>query len=151
MGNEKRLLSDLAEYRARNKSLEEELHKVKAARSVDDLQRKELEEQLEAEQYFTTLYKTQVNELTDEVEDAKERERENQNDKETLIQQLKGLMARADSDARARRITEEDCAELEKEKLLIEHELKEVNDKNKGHYEVSKCYWHPQKTQNQTF
>merc|ERR1712223_960096 len=102
------------------------------ARSVDDLQRKELEETLEAEQYFTTLYKTQVNELTDEVEDAKERERENQNDKETLIQQLKGIMARADSDARARRITEEDCAELEKEKLLIEHELKEVNDKNKG-------------------
>ena len=47
---------------------------------------------MEAEQYFTTLYKTQVNELTDEVEDAKERERENQNDKETLIQQLKGLM-----------------------------------------------------------
>ena len=37
--NEKRLLRDLAEYRERNKSLEEELHKVKAARSVDDLQR----------------------------------------------------------------------------------------------------------------
>ena len=39
--NEKRLLRDLAEYRERNKSLEEELHKVKAARSVDDLQRYE--------------------------------------------------------------------------------------------------------------
>ena len=59
-----------------------------------------MEEQLEAEQYFTTLYKTQVNELTDEVDDAKERERENQTDKETLIHQLKSLAARADSDAR---------------------------------------------------
>merc|ERR1712228_94160 len=130
--NEKRLLRDLAEYRERNKSLEEELHKVKAARSVDDLQRKELEEQLEAEQYFTTLYKTQVNELTDEVDDAKERERENQTDKEALVLQIKSLAARADSDARSRRVAEEDCAELEKEKMMIELELTEVNDKNKA-------------------
>ena len=62
--------------------------------------RKELEEQLEAEQYFTTLYKTQVNELTDEVDDAKERDRENQNDKEALVLQIKSLVARADNDAR---------------------------------------------------
>lgn len=61
--NEKRLMRESAEYRERAKSLEEELHKVKAARSVDDLQKKELEEQLEAEQYFSTLYKTQVREL----------------------------------------------------------------------------------------
>ena len=44
------------------KSLEEELYKLKASRSVEDLQKKELEEQLEAEQYFSTLYKTQVGE-----------------------------------------------------------------------------------------
>jgi Rho-associated protein kinase 2 len=130
--NEKRLLRDLAEYRERNKSLEEELHKVKAARSVDDLQRKELEEQLEAEQYFTTLYKTQVNELTDEVDDSKERDRENQNDKEALVLQIKSLVARADNDARALRVAEEDCAELEKEKMMVELELTEVNDKNKA-------------------
>ena len=61
--NEKRILRDISDYRERTKSLEEELHKVKAARSVDDLQRKELEDQLEAEQYFSTLYKTQVKEL----------------------------------------------------------------------------------------
>ena len=42
------------------KSLEEELYKLKASRSVEDLQKKELEGQLEAEQYFSTLYKTQV-------------------------------------------------------------------------------------------
>ena len=55
---------------------------------------------MEAEQYFTTLYKTQVNELTDEVDDAKERDRENQNDKEALVLQIKSLVARADNDAR---------------------------------------------------
>ena len=87
---------------------------------------------MEAEQYFTTLYKTQVNELTDEVDDSKERDRENQNDKEALVLQIKSLVARADNDARALRVTEEDCAELEKEKMMVELELTEVNDKNKA-------------------
>ena len=33
---------------------------------------------------------------------------------------------------RARRVAEEDCAELEKEKMMIELELTEVSDKNKA-------------------
>ena len=65
-------MREAAEYRERSKSLEEELHKVKAARSVDDLQRKELEEQLETEHYFSTLYKTQVRELQGEIDEAKD-------------------------------------------------------------------------------
>ncbi len=130
--NEKRLLRDLAEYRERNKSMEEELHKVKAARSVDDLQRKELEEQLEAEQYFTTLYKTQVKELTDEVDDAKERERELRLEKDAIDLRLKAVGAKADSEAMARRVAEEDIAELEKEKMMVDLELEEVNAKNKA-------------------
>merc|ERR1712048_1520460 len=98
--SEKRLLRDLAEYRERTKSLEEELHKGKAARSVDDLQRKELEDQLEAEQYFTTLYKTQVRELTDEVDEAKERQLELEREKEAYSNQLSGLAARAENESR---------------------------------------------------
>jgi hypothetical protein len=35
------------------KVIDEELQKLKAQRSVDDLQLKELQEQLEAEQYFS--------------------------------------------------------------------------------------------------
>jgi hypothetical protein len=35
---------------------------VRSARAVEDLQRKELEDQLEAEAYFSGLYKTQVRE-----------------------------------------------------------------------------------------
>jgi hypothetical protein len=36
------------------------LFQVRSARAVEDLQRKELEDQLEAEAYFSGLYKTQV-------------------------------------------------------------------------------------------
>merc|ERR1719266_3175346 len=120
--NEKRLMRDIAEYRERAKSLEEELHKVRAARSVDDLQRKELEDQLEAEQYFSTLYKTQVRELQDEVDEAKERQLELEREKEAYSNQLSGLAARAENESRAKRVAEEDMAELEKEKMMIELE-----------------------------
>lgn len=96
------------------------------------MQRKELEEQLEAEQYFTTLYKTQVNELSDEIEDAKERERELKGEKETFLAQLRTLAAKVDSEAQKRRIAEEDIAELEKEKMMIELELEEIQAKNKA-------------------
>lgn len=87
---------------------------------------------MEAEQYFTTLYKTQVNELTDEVDDAKEREREIKSEKDTLLNQLKSLAGKMESEALARRVAEEDIAELEKEKMMVELELEEVNAKNKA-------------------
>merc|ERR1712025_1398557 len=99
MGSEKRLQRDLSDYRERTKSLEEELHKVKAARSVDDLQRKELEDQLEAEQYFTTLYKTQVRELTDELDESKDRQLEVEREKQALVDEFKDLAARADQES----------------------------------------------------
>ena len=50
---EKQLTREVTQLREGKKSVEEELHKVKAARSVDDLQMKELQDQLEAEQYFS--------------------------------------------------------------------------------------------------
>ena len=130
--NEKRVLRDLSDYRERTKSLEEELHKVKAARSVDDLQRKELEEQLEAEQYFTTLYKTQVRELTDEVDEAKEKTQELENEKKSLIEQMKIIATQAETEAMERRVIERDLTELEREKMILDLELEESRGKNKA-------------------
>jgi chromosome segregation ATPase len=98
--NEKRLMREAAEYRERAKSLEEELHKVKAARSVDDLQRKELEEQLEAEQYFSTLYKTQVRELQGELDEGKEHLSELEREREALAYQLQQAHLRSDNESR---------------------------------------------------
>jgi Rho-associated protein kinase 2 len=130
--NEKRLLREAAEYRERAKSLEEELHKARAARSVDDMQKKELEEQLEAEQYFSTLYKTQVRELQGELDEGKEQLAELQREREALSYQLQQVHLRCDSEARERRVAEEDIGELEKEKMMIELELKDVSAKFKS-------------------
>merc|ERR1712172_409308 len=53
--NEKRLIRDSAESRERSKSLEEELHKIRSARAVEDLQRKELEDQQEVDEGKTKI------------------------------------------------------------------------------------------------
>ena len=63
------LLKDLSEYRDVKKKLDDEICKLKVSLSVNDVQMKELQDQLEAEQYFSSLYKTQQKETKEELED----------------------------------------------------------------------------------
>lgn len=51
------------------RTLEEELMRVKSNWQRDQLQMKELQESLETEQYFSTLYKTQTYELKEEIDE----------------------------------------------------------------------------------
>ena len=73
-----------------------------------------------------------MRELTDEVDEAKERQQEVEREKEAIVAQLKAMASRADNEAMTRRVAEEDIAELEKEKMMVELELQEVNSKNKA-------------------
>ena len=57
---ERQLQRELEAARDLARTLEEELHKLRTTKSIDDMQMRELQDQLEAEQYFSTLYKTQV-------------------------------------------------------------------------------------------
>ena len=66
---ERQVQRELEAARDVARSLEEELHKLRTTKSVDDLQMRELQDQLEAEQYFSTLYKTQVTELREEADE----------------------------------------------------------------------------------
>ncbi|RWS16484.1 rho-associated protein kinase 2-like isoform X1 [Dinothrombium tinctorium] len=122
---EQHLLKDLNEQREIRKSVEEELCKVKIARSVDELQLKEAQDQLEAEQYFSSLYKTQVKELKEELEEKQKSIHDLTEDKNNIYHQFELMTARADSEALARRIAEDNCAQLEKEKSLRELEIEE--------------------------
>lgn len=60
--------TELQTLRQHKKNIEEELHKLKTQRSMDDLQLKELQEQLEAEQYFSvcsfSIFSPQIQKLT---------------------------------------------------------------------------------------
>lgn len=53
---EKLLLRDLEEAKEARASLEEELHKLKTQKSVDEVQMRELQDTLEAEQYFSVSW-----------------------------------------------------------------------------------------------
>lgn len=87
---------------------------------------KELQDQFEAEQYFSKLYKTQSNELRDDVEEKSRKLQELEVERMTLCHQIQMAIARADSEALARSIAEETVADLEKERTIKELELKDV-------------------------
>ena len=53
---EQQLMDEVAHLRESKRQIEEELHHLKTQRSVDQLQMKELQEQLEAEAYFSVRY-----------------------------------------------------------------------------------------------
>jgi len=53
---ESQLLREVTLLRENKRAIEEELHKLKTEHSVTDLQMKELQDQLEAEQYFSVIF-----------------------------------------------------------------------------------------------
>ncbi|XP_072313433.1 rho-associated protein kinase 2-like isoform X2 [Eucyclogobius newberryi] len=94
---------------------------------------KELKDQLEAETYFTTLYKTQIRELKEEREERsrqskelQQRIAEYQEERESLASQLESSLTKADSEQLARSIAEELYSDLEKEKIMKELEIKDM-------------------------
>ena len=101
---ERQLQRELEAARDVARSLEEELHKLRTIKSVDDLQMRELQDQLEAEQYFSTLYKTQVTELREEVDEKTKQVSELEDERASITHQLQLSLARADSEALARAI-----------------------------------------------
>ncbi|KAK6297171.1 hypothetical protein J4Q44_G00317540 [Coregonus suidteri] len=114
-------------------SLEKQSQELRRERQEADGQLKELKDQLEAEQYFTTLYKTQIRELKEECDernklykDILRRLEENQEERDSLAVQLEVSLTKADSEQLARSIAEEQYSDLEKEKIMKELEIKDM-------------------------
>ncbi|XP_061452610.1 rho-associated protein kinase 1 isoform X4 [Rhineura floridana] len=98
-------------------------------------QMRELQDQLEAEQYFSTLYKTQVKELKEEIEEknkeTQKKIQELQNEKETLTAQLDLAETKAESEQLARALLEEQYFELTQEsKKAASRNRQEIADKD---------------------
>ncbi|KAF4801078.1 Rho-associated protein kinase 2 [Turdus rufiventris] len=119
-------------------SLEKQNNELRKERQDADGQMKELQDQLEAEQYFSTLYKTQVRELKEECEDKtkickemQQKIQELQDERDSLAAQLEITLTKADSEQLARSIAEEQYSDLEKEKIMKELEIKEMMARHK--------------------
>ncbi|XP_069829269.1 rho-associated protein kinase 2 isoform X2 [Dendropsophus ebraccatus] len=131
----KQEINHLTEIRA---SLEKQNSELRKERQDADGQMKELQDQLEAEQYFSTLYKTQVRELKEECEEQgklykemQQTSQELQDERDSLAAQLEITLTKADSEQLARSIAEEQYSDLEKEKIMKELEIKEMMARHK--------------------
>ncbi|XP_029114113.1 rho-associated protein kinase 2 isoform X2 [Scleropages formosus] len=136
--SEKQLKQEVNHLLEIKQSLEKQNQELRKERQDADGQMKELQDQLEAEQYFSTLYKTQVRELKEECEeknklykDIQQTLQELQEERDSLAAQLEITLTKADSEQLARSIAEEQYSDLEKEKIMKELEIKEMMARHK--------------------
>uniref|UniRef100_A0A3B5R0V8 non-specific serine/threonine protein kinase n=2 Tax=Xiphophorus maculatus TaxID=8083 RepID=A0A3B5R0V8_XIPMA len=136
--SEKQLKQELNQLLDMKQSLEKQNQKLHREKQEADGQLKELKDQLEAEQYFTTLYKTQIRELKDECneknkmyKEAQQQLAEYQEERDSLAAQLESSLTKADSEQLARSIAEEQYSLLEKEKIMKELEIKDMMARHK--------------------
>ncbi|KAM3928405.1 rho-associated protein kinase 1 isoform 2-T3 [Leptodactylus fuscus] len=137
-GSEKQLKQEMNTLLEAKRLLEFELVQLTKQYRGNEGQMRELQDQLEAEQYFSTLYKTQVKELKEEVEektklsqDLDKKFHELNNEKETLTAQLDLAVTKAESEQLARALLEEQCFELTQEnKKLSTRTRQDVIDKD---------------------
>lgn len=129
---EMQLVKEITQLRETKRRYEDDIAKIKNAHNADILQMKELQDQLEAEQYFSRLYKTQSTELREENEEKARSLQELEEERGSLLHQLQIALARADSEALARSIAEETVADLEKEKTIKELEIKDIISKHRN-------------------
>ncbi|CAM2106528.1 rho-associated protein kinase 1 isoform X1 [Caretta caretta] len=134
-GSEKQLKQEINTLLEAKRLLEFEFAQLTKQYRGNEGQMRELQDQLEAEQYFSTLYKTQVKELKEEIEEKnKETQRkiqELQNEKETLAAQLDLAETKAESEQLARGLLEEQYFELTQEsKKAASRNRQEITDKD---------------------
>ncbi|KAG7281263.1 hypothetical protein CRUP_019788 [Coryphaenoides rupestris] len=112
--SEKQLKQEVNHLLDIKRSVEKQNQELRKERQDSDGQMKELQDQLEAEQYFSTLYKTQVRELKEECEDRNKLSKDTQQslqdlqeERDSLAAQLEITLTKADSEQLARSIAEE--------------------------------------------
>uniref|UniRef100_A0A8C7TEV5 non-specific serine/threonine protein kinase n=1 Tax=Oncorhynchus mykiss TaxID=8022 RepID=A0A8C7TEV5_ONCMY len=121
-GSEKQLKQEINAALESKRSLEFQLAQLTKQYRGNEGQMRELQDQLEAEQYFSTLYKTQVKELKEDIEERNRQVQEVQkkvqelhSERDTLLAQLDLTVTKAESEQLARALQEEQYFELSQE------------------------------------
>ncbi|XP_069476982.1 rho-associated protein kinase 1 [Ambystoma mexicanum] len=137
-GSEKQQKQEINTLLEAKRLLEFELAQITKQYRGNEGQMRELQDQLEAEQYFSTLYKTQVKELKEEIEEKgkhnqelQKKIHELQNEKDTLAAQLDLAITKAESEQLARGLLEEQYFELSQEsKKAVSRSRQDVSEKD---------------------
>uniref|UniRef100_A0A8C2BG33 Rho-associated protein kinase 1 n=1 Tax=Cyprinus carpio TaxID=7962 RepID=A0A8C2BG33_CYPCA len=137
-GSEKQLKQEINAALENKRSVEFQLAQLTKQYRGNEGQMRELQDQLEAEQYFSTLYKTQVKELKEEIEEKNRQTQEAlrkvqdlYSEKESLSAQLDLTMTKAESEQLARALQEEQYFELSQEhKKAASRYKQEISEKD---------------------
>ncbi|XP_043661052.1 rho-associated protein kinase 1 isoform X3 [Drosophila teissieri] len=136
---ENQLQKELSTQREAKRRFEEDLTQLKSTHHEALANNRELQAQLEAEQCFSRLYKTQANENREESAERLSKIEDLEEERVSLKHQVQVAVARADSEALARSIAEETVADLEKEKTIKELELKDFVMKHRNEINVKEA------------
>uniref|UniRef100_A0A671XTN3 Rho-associated protein kinase 1 n=1 Tax=Sparus aurata TaxID=8175 RepID=A0A671XTN3_SPAAU len=134
---EKQLKQEINTALESKRSLEFQLAQLTKQYRGNEGQMRELQDQLEAEQYFSTLYKTQVKELKEEIEernrqvqDAHKKVQELCSERDSLSAQLDLTVTKAESEQLARALQEEQYFELSQEnKKTVTRHKQDIGEK----------------------
>uniref|UniRef100_A0A668UWE9 Rho-associated protein kinase 2 n=1 Tax=Oreochromis aureus TaxID=47969 RepID=A0A668UWE9_OREAU len=136
--SEKQLKQELNQLLDMKQMLEKQNQELRREKQEADGQLKELKDQLEAQHCFTTLYKTQIRELTDErdeknklYEEVQQQLAEYQEERKSLTTRLEESLTKADTEKLARSVVEEQFSNLEKEKIMKELEISDMMMRHK--------------------
>uniref|UniRef100_A0AAX7SHF6 Rho-associated protein kinase 1 n=1 Tax=Astatotilapia calliptera TaxID=8154 RepID=A0AAX7SHF6_ASTCA len=139
-------MQEMDRLRCSEKQLKQEINtSLESKRSLEfqlaqlgnEGQMRELQDQLEAEQYFSTLYKTQVKELKEEIEErnrqiqeANKKVQDLCNERDSLSAQLDLTVTKAESEQLARALQEEQYFELSQEnKKAVTRHKQEIGER----------------------
>uniref|UniRef100_A0A3Q1F4T3 non-specific serine/threonine protein kinase n=1 Tax=Acanthochromis polyacanthus TaxID=80966 RepID=A0A3Q1F4T3_9TELE len=135
--SEKQLKQEINTALESKRSLEFQLAQLTKQYRGNEGQMRELQDQLEAEQYFSTLYKTQVKELKEEIEERNRQVQETHkkvqdlsSERDSLSAQLDLTVTKAESEQLARALQEEQYFELSQEnKKSVTRHKQEIGEK----------------------
>ena len=87
---------------------------------------------MEAESYFSGLYKTQVRELQEEVDEGKTKIEELLIDRNDIESKLNSILMRNEQESVSKALIDQKMGEMEKDKMMRELEVKEINTKHRN-------------------
>nr|CAB3265667.1 rho-associated protein kinase 2 [Phallusia mammillata] len=136
---------DNVQFQGDKQELEKKLQKAKKERQNIDGQMRELQDQLEAEQYFSTLYKTQVKELKEEKDEMEKNVKGvkynlavMQDERDAIKAELSMALSKADQEQVRRRGIESDLALTEKQRMQFDLEVRDLQNQHQSEVEFIK-------------
>ncbi|CAF3673868.1 unnamed protein product [Rotaria socialis] len=130
LNREKQVHSELHRLHQDNERLTEDLNHINDEYKIIKTKLVDYEEQLEVESKFSVLYRTQMLELKDEINDLTEKLRQVNNekrnvedDRDNVVKQMEITNIKLKTESLNLNLLQEQCAELEKEKNCMNVEL----------------------------